>query len=76
MAVAITYSSADEHLQAIRGLKTPSLVAVVSVSEYFLKMARSVLAPAVGRRHSMRCYLMAGDRPAALERPTSFSATA
>ena len=29
-------------------------------------MARSVLAPAVGRRHSMRCYLMAGNRPAAL----------
>ena len=32
-AVAITYSSADEHLQAIRELKTPSLIAVVSVSD-------------------------------------------
>ena len=60
--VAITYSPSDEHLRAIRRLKTPSLIAVVSVSEYFLTMARRVLAPAVGRRHSLRGYLVAGDR--------------
>ena len=65
-AIAITYASADEHLQAIRRLKTPSLVAVVSVSSYFLEMARGLLAPAVGRRHSMRGYRVAGDRPARL----------
>ena len=62
-ALAITYSPADEHLQAIRRLEAPSLIAVVSVSQYFVEMARGVLAPAVGRRHSMRGYLMAGDRP-------------
>jgi DNA-binding transcriptional regulator YhcF (GntR family) len=62
-AVAITYSSADEHLQAIRRLQAPSLIAVVSVSQYFLELARGVLAPAVGRRHSLRGYLMAGERP-------------
>ena len=61
-AVAITYSSADEHLQAIRRLTTPSLIAVVSVSPYFLQMARAVLAPAIGRRHSMRSYLMTGKK--------------
>ena len=56
--VAITYSSADAILEGIRRLKTPSLVAVVSVSAYFLEMARGLLAPAVGRRHSMRGCLM------------------
>ena len=69
-AIAITYSSADECLQVIRGLKTPSMIAVVSVSPYFLEMARGVLASAVGRRHSVRGYLVAGkspDRPGAAD---------
>jgi hypothetical protein len=60
--VAITYSSADAHFEAIRRLKTPSLVAVVSVSPYFLETARSLLAPSLGRRHSMRSCLMAPGR--------------
>ncbi|OFW12845.1 MAG: hypothetical protein A3F70_08505 [Acidobacteria bacterium RIFCSPLOWO2_12_FULL_67_14] len=62
-AIAITYSPANSHLQAIRRLPRPSLIAVVSVSRFFLDTARGVLAPAVGRRHSMRGYLMAGTRP-------------
>ena len=62
-AVEITYSPADEHLEAVRRLQTPSLIAIVSVSQYFLVMARALLAPAVGRRHSMSCYLMSGERP-------------
>jgi hypothetical protein len=56
---------ADEHLQAIRRLETPSLVAVVSVTSYFLEMARRLLAPAVGRRHSIREYLLGRDGRAA-----------
>lgn len=56
--VAITYSSVDAHLEAIRQLKTPSLIAVVSVSPYVLETARGLLAPAVGRQHSMRGHLM------------------
>jgi hypothetical protein len=63
--IAITYASADEHLQAIRRLETPSLVAVVSVSSCFLEMARRLLAPAVGRRHSIREYLLGRDGRAA-----------
>jgi GntR family transcriptional regulator len=63
-AVPITYSAGDEYLEMLRRLKTPSLIAVVSVSPYFLEMARGLLAPAIGRRHSMRGYLMAGKRPA------------
>ena len=56
--VPITYSSAERHLHLIRGLERSSLIALVSVSRYFLKTARAVLAPAVGRRHSMREYLV------------------
>ena len=56
--VPITYSSADSHLDLIRGLDRSSLIALVSVSEYFLKTTRAVLAPAAGRLHSMREYLL------------------
>ena len=58
----IAFSSADHHLQAIRQLSAPSLVALVSVSPYFLETARAVLAPAIGRRHSMRSYLVTGKK--------------
>ena len=69
-AVEIAYSPADEHLEAVRRLQKPSLIAIVSISQYFLVMARAVMAPAVGRRHSMSCYLMSGkrsDRPGAAD---------
>jgi DNA-binding transcriptional regulator YhcF (GntR family) len=61
-AVEIAYSPADEVLNAVRRLQTPSLIAIVSVSQYFLDMARALLAPAVGRRHSMSCHLMSGEK--------------
>lgn len=57
-AIPLTYSSPDGHVDLVRGLTAPSLIVVVSVSEYFLKMARSVLAPAVGERHALREYLL------------------
>ena len=60
-AIRIVYSSADEHVARIRQLAHPSLIAVASVSGYFLEMARAVLAPAIGRRHSMDECLMVGD---------------
>ena len=60
-ATRIVYASADEHLDRIRQLPGPSLIAVASVSAYFLEMARAVLAPAIGRRHSMSEHLMIGD---------------
>ena len=60
--VPIAFSSANDQLQAIRRLSAPSLVALVSVSAYFLEMALAVLAPAVGRRHSMRGHLLTGKK--------------
>jgi GntR family transcriptional regulator len=62
-AIPVLFSSADEHLERIRQLQQPSLIAVVSVSPYFLEMARGLFAPVVGARHSVREYLMSGDRP-------------
>jgi len=57
----IIYSSPDEHLKRIRSLKEPSLIALVSVSEYFLKSARAILSPVAGQRHSICEYLLAPD---------------
>ena len=56
--VPITYSSADQHIDTIRNLTQPSLIALVSISEYFLEVARAVLAPVAGRRHSLQEYLL------------------
>lgn len=58
-AAWITYSAADEHLRLIRGLKNPSAIAAVSVSESLLKTARSLFAPALGRRHTFHEVLLA-----------------
>ena len=60
-AVPITYCSADPHLDLIRCLERSSVIALVSISKYFLKTARAVLAPAMGRRHSMREYLLSDN---------------
>jgi GntR family transcriptional regulator len=56
--ISITYSGASEHVDLVRGLKQPSVIAVVSVSESLLKTAESLLAPAVGLRHTFRDFLL------------------
>jgi GntR family transcriptional regulator len=57
-SISITYSAADQHLDLIRSLKKPSIIAAVSVSESLLKTARSLFAPAIGRRHTFREFLL------------------
>jgi GntR family transcriptional regulator len=52
--VPVRYAHADSHLRIIRDLKKPSVIAVVSSSGLFLETARSILAPAMGRRHDLR----------------------
>jgi DNA-binding transcriptional regulator YhcF (GntR family) len=61
--VAITFCAADEHVERIRKLRQPSVVAVVSVSGSFLIAARSLLAPALGRRHTLSEYLLPLENP-------------
>jgi len=56
-ALAIVYSPADEHLALVLGLKKPSVIAVVSISESLLKTAEGLLAPAIGRQHTFRSVL-------------------
>jgi hypothetical protein len=56
--VPISYSPADEHIAAIRKLSQPSVIGVVSVSALFLETANGLLAPAIGRRHSFREFLL------------------
>lgn len=65
-AVPLTFAVADEHLDRIRRSREPLLVAVVSVSEVFLKTARSLLAPALGRRHVLQEVLLPLSDPKAL----------
>jgi GntR family transcriptional regulator len=56
--VPVTFCAADEHIKRIRGLSQPSVVAVVSISPAFLTTARAMLAPALGRRHTLAEYLL------------------
>ena len=64
--VGLVYSQAAEHVDLIRKLKNPSIVAVVSVSESLLRTARSLLAPAIGRKHTFSEILVVKDAPVAL----------
>jgi DNA-binding transcriptional regulator YhcF (GntR family) len=61
-AIPVAYSRADEHLETIRNLKQPSIVAVASISESLLKTARSLFAPAIGRKHVFREIPTSGDK--------------
>lgn len=57
-AVLLTFAAADEPLDTIQDLREPSVIAMVSVSEALLRTASGLLAPAVGRRHSYREFLI------------------
>ena len=65
-AVPLAFSAADEQLALIRGLSQPSIIAVVSASEVFLKTATSLLAPALGERHTLCEFRFPLDNPDAL----------
>jgi DNA-binding transcriptional regulator YhcF (GntR family) len=66
LTIPIAFSAADGHLERIRRLQQASVVAVVSVSASFLKTAQSLLAPAVGRKHSLCQFLLPLEDPGAL----------
>ena len=54
----MTYSEADKHVEMVRSLPDSSLVAIASISKFFLQTARGVLAPVVGGRHAIREHLL------------------
>jgi DNA-binding transcriptional regulator YhcF (GntR family) len=61
LTIPIGFNSADQHIERIRKLQQPSVIAVVSVSNGFLKTAVSLLAAAVGRKHSLCQVLLPHD---------------
>ena len=65
--IGLVYSQAAEHVDLIRKLKNPSVVAVVSVSESLLRTARGLLAPAMGRKHTLNEILVMKDAPVKLD---------
>jgi hypothetical protein len=64
--VMLKFAGADEHVDLIRNLAQPSMIAMASVSPTLLKTARSLLAPVLGRRHTFREFLISRERHADL----------
>jgi DNA-binding transcriptional regulator YhcF (GntR family) len=61
LTVPVGFNSADHYVERIRQLPQSSVIAVVSVSLGFLKTAISLLASAVGRKHSLCQVLLPQD---------------
>jgi len=57
-AIGILYAQASEQIDRFSKLQRPSILSLVSVSESFLKTARSLLAPAAGSRHVINEFLV------------------
>lgn len=51
--IPITYSMADKHLERVRKLKQPSIIALVSVSRDVLEVSQGLFAPLIGGRHTV-----------------------
>ena len=62
-AVGLIYGGAAEHLEQIRKLQRPSIIAMVSASASLLRTARSLFAPAIGRKHTLSEVLVMKDGP-------------
>ena len=52
-AIPLEFSSADGFLPKVLDLKRPSIVGIASVSNIFIKTARSVLQPLLDDRHEL-----------------------
>jgi DNA-binding transcriptional regulator YhcF (GntR family) len=62
--IRLLFCAADAHVEFVKKLREPSIIAVASISNTLLKTAKSLLAPAIGRRHSFRAVLVgAKERP-------------
>ena len=49
----IVYCPAEPHVALVRNLPRPSIVALASVSEHLIEVARGLLGPSIGRRHTL-----------------------
>ena len=62
-AIPLGFGTADEQLTLIKSLCHASMLAVVSVSEVFLRTAQSLLAPAIGESHTLCGFRFPLDDP-------------
>lgn len=60
-AMGVVYSRAADHVDQINELKNPSIISLVSVSEGLLRTARSIFAPAIGKKHVLNEVLVSGQ---------------
>jgi hypothetical protein len=63
----IVFNDAEQEVRLVRRLREPSAIAVVSISEFFLRTARGVIAPALGGRHTLREYFLPLEKPGTLD---------
>jgi len=59
-AMGVVYSLAANCVDQINALKEPSIISLVSVSEGLLRTARSIFAPAIGKKHVLNEVLVSG----------------
>jgi len=59
-AQGVVYSLAADHVQQISRLENPSIISLVSISESVLRTARSIFAPAIGKKHVLNEVLVEG----------------
>jgi GntR family transcriptional regulator len=59
--IPIVYCPAEAYVERVRKLAKPSIVALASVSEHLIEVARGLLGPAIGTRHTLiDCLLREG----------------
>lgn len=56
--IGLSFCAADEHVKRVQELQEPSVIAIVSVSEAFLKTARGLMAPSIGTCHTLQELLL------------------
>ncbi len=56
--LGFVYSLAAEHVERIQRLEQPSIISLVSVSQGLLRTAKSLFAPAIGKRHVLNEVLV------------------
>ena len=60
-ALGVVYSLAVDHVEQINELENPSIISLVSVSESLLRTAKSIFAPAIGKKHVLHEVLVSGQ---------------
>jgi len=61
--VALQYNDTRDYVKLVGQLSRPSLIALVSVSQYVLESVRLVFSPVVGDRHSIAEYVVTEGTP-------------